>query len=747
MECQKDRPYPLLIRLLMRSPFNFSNKLGRFIIFPFRFPKEASIHAGRCFSVSAAPRENAVYCKPKTTEMYFPKTNFLLLLLACCWACGEPASAPTTSAEQPNPTNMNMTYDDYPVYVGQDLGLRYRPEASDFRLWAPSAEAVRLQLYETATGGTTLSSHPLEKAPQGLWKLQLPGDQLAKYYTFQVQIAGEWLAEVPDPYAVAVGTNGQRAMVVDLAQTNPPGWEKDQRPPLAHPTDIVLYELHVRDLSLHDNSGIQNQGKFLGLTERGTQNPSGQATGLDHILDLGVTHVHLLPSFDYLSVDESRLDEPQFNWGYDPQNYNIPEGSYSTDPADGRVRIREFKQMVQTLHENGLRVILDVVYNHTGITEGSNFNQLVPGYYYRQDTSGGFSNASACGNETASDRDMMRKFMLESVEYWVREYHIDGFRFDLMGIHDIETMNRISERLAAIDSTIFVYGEGWTAGASPLPAERQALKRNTRHLQSVAAFSDDLRDGLKGSVFEHRERGFVSGQEGRDESIKFGIVAATEHPQIDYPAVNYSDAYWAPQPSQCINYVSCHDNHTLLDRLMISNPEADEAELIRMHTLAQTIVLTSQGVPFLHAGTELLRTKEGEENSYKSPDTINRLDWSRRDRYAGVFDYYRQLIQLRKNHPAFRMRSTPMIQQHLEFLDLAEPQLVGYTIRDHANGDDWSDILVLFNGRAEARKVPIPTGPWTVVLQENAVNEAGLARVTAAELELPRQSAMILMKR
>ncbi len=680
--------------------------------------------------------------------MYIPKMlNLLVLLLVLtCWSCGENTATSTEQPDQQNSKAMNAAYDDYPVYVGTDLGLSYSPTASNFRLWAPSADAVRLHLYDQDLGAQASATHDMEKAPQGLWKFKLPDDQLGKYYAFQVQVEGQWLEEVPDPYAVAVGTNGKRAMVVDLAQTNPAGWEQDQRPALAHPTDIVLYELHIRDLSLHENSGIENKGKFLGLAERGTKSPSGKATGLDHIKDLGVTHVHLLPSFDYMSVDESRLDEPQFNWGYDPQNYNIPEGSYSTNPADGNVRIREFKEMVKTLHENGLRVVLDVVYNHTGVTEGSNFNQLVPGYYYRQDTTGGFSNASACGNETASDRDMMRKYMLESVEYWVKEYHIDGFRFDLMGIHDVETMNMISDRLAAIDPTIFVYGEGWTAGASPLPVERQALKRNTTQLKAVAAFSDDLRDGLKGSVFEHKEQGFVSGQTGREESIKFGVVAATQHPQIDYPAVNYSDAYWAPQPSQCINYVSCHDNHTLLDRLMISNPEADEAELMRMHTLAQTIVLTSQGVPFLHAGTEMLRTKDGEENSYKSPDAINRIDWSRKDKYENVFNYYRSLIALRKNHPAFRMPTTAMIREHLRFLELSEPQLVGYTLNGNANGDDWKDILVLLNGNTSAKKVAVPQGTWTVVVKSGQVDEKGLGTVSASEVEVPQQSAMILMK-
>ena len=673
--------------------------------------------------------------------MRLPNYYLFLLFAISITACMNDASNSSSPTQQDL-----LAYEDYPVYEGSDLGLSYSPSAAHFRLWAPSAGAVRLQLYEKSSGGDALQKVDMKKGDNGTWTATLDGDQKGKYYTFQTQVKGQWNQEVPDPYAVAVGVNGRRAMVLDLAETNPEDWKKDERPPLQYPTDIVLYELHVRDLSLHENSGIRQKGKFLGLTEKGTRSPEGLKTGLDHLKELGVTHIHLLPSFDYLSVDESKLDEPQFNWGYDPQNYNVPEGSYSTDPEDGAVRIREFKQMVQTLHQNGLRVVMDVVYNHTGVTETSNFNQLVPSYYYRQDSTGGFSNASACGNETASERAMMRKFMLESVEYWVKEYHIDGFRFDLMGIHDIETMNLISERLHAIDPSIFIYGEGWTAGASPLPFEKQALKHHTLQLKSIAAFSDDLRDGLKGSVFEHQERGFVSGKVGREESIKFGVVAATEHPQLVYGRVNYSKAPWAPEPYQCINYVSCHDNHTLWDRLKISNPAADEAELIRMHTLAQTIVLTSQGVPFFHAGTEMLRTKNGDENSYKSSDTINRLDWSRKQTYRPVFEYYRQLIQLRKNHPAFRMPNKAMIQQHLQFLDIREAQLVGFQLRDHANGDSWKEILVLYNGNASAKEVTIPKGLWTVVLKQNKISEKGLETVMGDKVSIPKQSAMILMQ-
>ncbi len=636
------------------------------------------------------------------------------------------------------------SFEEYPYYEGDDLGINYSLEGSVFKLWSPPAHEVKLRIYLEGSGGEATIERKMIRGINGVWETKIEGDINGQYYTYQVNIKGVWLNEVPGPYARAVGVNGKRAMVISLLETNPEGWENDQRPPLQNLTDIIIYELHVRDLSTHPNSGISNKGKFLGLTESGTKSPEGESTGLDHIKELGVTHVHLLPSFDFKSIDETALHQNKFNWGYDPQNYNVPEGSYSTNPNDGATRISEFKKMVQTLHQNDLRVIMDVVYNHTGDTELSNFNQLVPGYYYRQDKTGGFSNASACGNETASERAMMRKFMVESVKYWATEYHIDGFRFDLMGIHDIETMNLITQELEKIDPTIFVYGEGWTAGDSPLPLERRAIKHNTVNLSEVAAFSDDLRDGIKGHWSDHEDQGFASGKPGLEESVKFGVVASTHHPQINYKVVNYSNAPWANQPYQTINYVSCHDNHTLLDKLAISNKEASEEELIRMHKLSIAIVLTSQGIPFLHAGVELLRTKQGEENSYQSHDTINQIDWSRKAQYKPVFEFYRDLISLRKNHPAFRMPNVDMINHYLKFLDLNQPNMVGYMIDNHANGDEYNNILVLFNGSKEERKVQIPEGNWKLILGSENIDEEGLRNISGIQLKIPAVSAYIL---
>lgn len=659
----------------------------------------------------------------------------LLLLIIVLFACRSLPPAPVG------------TFTSYPEYTGSDLGMTYNPQRSIFKLWAPSATAVRLRLYAAGESPSPEQTVLLKKGNSGVWDITLEGDQQGKFYTVQVQHAGRWLAETPDPYAKAVGTNGRRGQIIDLSATNPAGWAQDKRPEQKNFNDIILYELHVRDASISPTSGIRNKGKFLGLTEKGTKSPDGQATGLDHLKELGITHVHLLPVFDFRSIDESRPNDARYNWGYDPEHYNTPEGSFSTNPADGAVRIREFKQLIQALHAAGIRVVMDVVYNHTGgPNDQSVFNRIEPGYYYRQKTDGSWSDASACGNETASERPMVRRFMLESMKYWVQEYHIDGFRVDLMGIHDIETMNRISAELHAIDPTIFLYGEGWTAGSSPLPDSLRALKANTSKLDRIAAFSDDMRDAIKGQVFTPTQKGFVSGNPDLKESLKFGIVASVQHPQIQYDKVNYSKAPWALEPFQTITYAECHDNHALWDRLAIAAPEAGETERIRMQKLAAAIVLTAQGVPFLHAGTEMLRTKKGVENSFESPDSINQIDWSRKARYAEVFDYFKNLIRLRKNHPAFRLTSSEQIRKHLRFLDTVDPNFVAYQISDHANGDTWRDILVLYNGSGILQDFTLPAGQWTVALDLKAINEKGLRTMRNNMVQVQPISAMVLFR-
>jgi pullulanase len=635
-------------------------------------------------------------------------------------------------------------YSDYPVYTGNDLGVRYSPQQTIFKVWAPKADEVTLRLYQAGDGGEAISTANMTKSVNGTWDLSIKKDLKNKYYTFQVKQDGKWLLERPDIYARAAGVNGNRGMVVDLHATDPLNWSTDKKPVLKNPTDIIIYETHVRDISIGPNSGITNKGKFLGLTETGTKSPDGEATGLDHIKALGVTHIHLLPSFDFNSVDETKPQDNKYNWGYDPLNYNVPEGSYSTNPYDGNVRIKEFKQMVQALHKNGLRVILDVVYNHTSDIANSNFTQFAPGYFYRQNANGTFSNATGCGNEVASERAMVRKFMVESVMYWAKEYHLDGFRFDLMGVHDIQTMNQISDALHKIDPTIFIYGEGWTAGDSPMPEARRAVKKNMAKLNNVAAFSDDIRDGIKGGWGDLKEKGFVSGGAGKAESVKFGIVASTQNSQVDYSKVNYSKAPWAAAPYQTITYVSCHDDNTLFDRLKISNPKASEADLIKMDKLANAIVLTSQGVSFLHSGVELLRTKKGIANSFNSPDSINQIDWGRKSKYKAVFEYYRALVALRKHHPAFRMPTTVMIQNNLKFLEGSNDGLIAYTISNNANGDTWKNILVILNGNTSAAAFKLPAGSWTLAADENTISEKGIKKAGSGDLVIPATAAYIL---
>jgi pullulanase len=638
----------------------------------------------------------------------------------------------------------DLSFDEYPVYPEENLWLQYSPKETTFSLWSPVADDVVVHLYEQGDGGKKLRSVSMKESVPGLWRKTVKGDLNGTYYTFQVKLKGEWLDETPGIYATAVGVNGQRAMVLDLPSTNPDGWEKDKGPKVNYPNEAIIYELHVRDLTTHQNAGSTYPGKYIGLVESGTLGPNGVTTGIDHLQELGITHVHLLPSYDHYSIDESKLDSAQFNWGYDPQNYNVPEGSYSTDPNRAEMRIMEFKEMVKGFHDADIGVILDVVYNHTGRTDESNFNQEVPGYYYRFNEDGTRSDASACGNETASERAMMRKFIVESVCYWAREYHLDGFRFDLMGIHDIQTMNEVAAALKKINPDIFVYGEGWTAGGSPLSEEQQALKKNTKKLINVSAFSDDIRDGLKGSVFIDTSRGFVSGAANMEASIRFGVVGSIDHPQIDYTAVNYSKAPWANEPWQAISYVSCHDNHTLFDKLNVSRPDATAEEIKAMHKLSNAIVLTSQGVSFLHAGVEMMRTKGGEHNSYNLPDEVNQFNWEWKTTNQDVVNYYQSLISLRKNHPAFFMPNAEMVREKLTFLE-TEPGVVGFTIKDHANGDSWQDILVVYNGSLTAKPIPVE-GSWRTAVLGDIFNEKGIGKISG-KVTIPPISMMVAFRK
>lgn len=636
------------------------------------------------------------------------------------------------------------SFEEYPIPEGKLVEMEYSPIETKFTLWAPTAEEVRVLLYDSGNEGSAYQTLSLEMGEDGIWNTSIKEDLKGKFYTFNVKVNGKWLGDTPGIMAKAVGVNGKRAAVIDLRSTDPEGWANDVRPLLKDYADIIVYEMHHRDFSLDSVSGIRNKGKFLALTELGTTTSQGEKTGIDHLKELGVTHVHILPSYDYASVDESKPDKAQYNWGYDPQNYNVPDGSYSTDPYKPDVRIKEFKQMVQALHKAGIRVVLDVVYNHTFNTEESNFERTVPGYFYRQTKDGKPANGSGCGNETASDRAMMRKYMVESVLYWINEYHIDGFRFDLMGIHDIETMNEIRAAVDKIDPSIFIYGEGWAASAPQLDQEELAMKANIYKMPRIAAFSDEMRDGLRGGWDDDRKGAFLIGQPGHEMSIKFGLVGAVKHPQVINDSVNYSKEPWALQPTQMISYVSCHDDMCLADRLKATMPDATDEERASLHKLAETFVFTSQGVPFIFAGDEMMRDKKGIHNSYNSPDSINTIDWRNKTIHHNVFDYVRELITLRKNHPAFRMGDADKVRQYMEFLPVEGSNLVAFILKDNANGDSWKNIIVAFNSRKEPAKLSIPAGRYTIVCKDGKIKQSGMGQVSGNEIIVPARSAMII---
>ena len=607
--------------------------------------------------------------------------------------------------------------------------VSYSPKQTTFKLNAPKKPTLRI--YEAGRGGKVEKKIKMKQISENVWETTISGDLKGKFYTFDIG-----RGETPGVFAKAVGINGKRGAIVDMQTTNPSGWNNDRRLTLKSPADLIIYEMHHRDFSIDASSGLVNKGKFLALTEQ---------KAIKHLKELGVNAVHILPSYDFASIDESNTTTPQYNWGYDPLNYNVPEGSYSFDAEQPTRRILEFKQMVQALHKAGIRVILDVVYNHTFDIEGGNFDRTFPMAYYRYTADGKPSNGSGCGNETASEKPLMRQFILESMKYWATEYHIDGFRVDLMGIHDIETMNLIRKELTAIDPNIFIYGEGWTAGTCAYPTEKLALKAHIKQMPGIAAFSDELRDALRGPFSDDKQAAFLGGIAGFEESIKAGIAGMITHPQVDYTKVNYTKAAWANEPTQMISYVSCHDDMCLVDRLKASIPEAayDMEEVIRLNQLAQTAVFTSQGIPFMLSGEEMLRDKKGVHNSFNSSDEINHLDWNNLKKYPQVFAYYKGLIQMRKAHPAFRLGSAELVRKHLEFLP-TQDCLVAFRLKNHAGGDKWNNIYVVLNGSTNLQSVNIPKGKYTIVANNGVINEAGIGEMEGGEVMIDAQTALIL---
>lgn len=635
---------------------------------------------------------------------------------------------------------------DYEVYTGNDLGAVYSPKMTRFKVWAPEAESVKLNLYKQGEGDNLIDQHIMKKSANGTYVFEKQGDCNGIYYTYTVVNHGEE-QEAVDPYTKAAGVNGQRGMVINLAKTNPQGFEMDGYRNPEHITDAIIYEGSVRDFTMDESSGVFHNGKFLGLTEANTTNHFGEATALDYISDLGITHVQILPAFDFETVDEKN-QKAQYNWGYDPDNYNVPEGSYAVSPYDGAVRIQEMKQMVLALHSRGIGVIMDVVFNHTYRRDDSNLQKIVPGYYYRSDETG-YTNGSGCGNEVASDRPMVQKLIVDSLIYWAKEYHIDGFRFDLMGVLDIDTMNVIAERLKEIRPDIYLYGEGWNGGPSSLAEEKRAFKASAKKMPGIGMFNDDIRDTIKGSVFYDDHLGFVNGGTHLENALRYGITGAVAHPQVDYDA--YGSKPWAKEPGQSINYVSCHDNYTLWDKLSVSCPEASEEKKKAMNRLCAAIVFTSQGVPFIQAGEEFLRSKplpekKGfAENSYNMPDAVNSIKWDNIHEYPDMIAYYKGLMALRKAHPVFRMQSEAEMTQNLCFLSDTPENVVAYLLKGKGADDTPENILVIFNGNDEEILYNLPEGKWKILVDDKTAGADG-KKIISAKADVEPLSALVLEK-
>lgn len=636
---------------------------------------------------------------------------------------------------------------DYEVYTGNDLGAVYSPKMTRFKVWAPEAESVKLNLYKQGEGDNLIEQHIMKKSANGTYVFEKQGDCNGIYYTYTVVNHGEE-QEAVDPYTKAAGVNGQRGMVINLAKTNPQGFELDGYRNPEHITDAIIYEGSVRDFTMDESSGVFHNGKFLGLTEANTTNHFGEATALDYISGLGVTHVQILPAFDFETVDEKN-QKAQYNWGYDPDNYNVPEGSYAVSPYDGAVRIQEMKQMVLALHSRGIGVIMDVVFNHTYRRDDSNLQKIVPGYYYRSDETG-YTNGSGCGNEVASDRPMVQKLIVDSLIYWAKEYHIDGFRFDLMGVLDIDTMNVIAERLKEIRPDIYLYGEGWNGGPSSLAEEKRAFKASAKKMPGIGMFNDDIRDTIKGSVFYDDHLGFVNGGTHLENALRYGITGAVAHPQVDYDA--YGSKPWAKEPGQSINYVSCHDNYTLWDKLSVSCPEASEEKKKAMNRLCAAIVFTSQGVPFIQAGEEFLRSKplpekKGfAENSYNMPDAVNSIKWDNIHEYPDMIAYYKGLMALRKAHPVFRMKSEAEMTQNLCFLSDTPENVVAYLLKGKGADDTPENILVIFNGNDEEILYNLPEGKWKILVDDKTAGADGKKNISE-KTDVEPLSALVLEKK
>lgn len=619
------------------------------------------------------------------------------------------------------------------IYNGNDLGAVYSQDNTIFKVWAPTIDKISVIVYDSFNDKSGLK-YEMNKIENGVWELKLIGNYKNKYYNYLVLNDGIE-RETPDIYTKGVSDNGEKGMIVDFSSINPDNWANHKRPTSINRTESIIYEIHIRDFSSSEDSGIKSKGKYLAFTEKNTKTPNGVITGLDHLKDLGITHVHLLPVYDFASLDETK---EEYNWGYDPYLYNVPEGSYATNSTDGTVRIKEFKTMVQTLHENGICVIMDVVYNHTFTKINSPMDILVPKYYYRTDDDGNYTNGSGCGNEIASEKPMVRKFIVDSIKFWSQEYKIDGFRFDLMALYDIDTIREVENEAKIINPNIIIYGEPWTGGPSSLPEYRQLRKGSQKGMQ-VSVFNDDLRNAIKGDN-DGDGLGFVNGGEGFELEIKKGIVGGIRY--------NNDICNFTKNPGEAINYVSSHDNLCLYDKFEKSNPHNTPFEREKMNRLALSIVLTSQGVPFIQGGTEILRTKQGNHNSYNAGDIINKVSWNRKSEFAETYEYIKGLIALRKSQKVLTLDNENDVRNSLRFLE-SPYNCIAYELTSTIAGD-YSKLLIIHNANKNEIKFNLPdVDIWMILANEFEVNKLGVCRGTKTcqnEILVPSLSTFILCK-
>lgn len=630
--------------------------------------------------------------------------------------------------------------DDAPVGTYEEM--TYTAAGTTFTLWAPAAVQVRVNLYKDGRGGEPTQEIQLKNESKGFWKMHLPSDLKGQFYTFRILYKGNWLNETPGVQARAVGVNGRRAAILDWKLTNPGGWDADVRPEATPFTDMLLYELHLRDFSMGKQSGLVNKGKYLSLTETGSTNSNAFSTGLDHLVDFGVTHVVLLPVFDFDTDDESRPKDVLRNWNYRPVNFTVPEGSYATKPFDPAARILEFKQMVLALHKAGIRVVLDVAFSHTADARESNFALTLPGLCYRLKPDGSFSDASGYGNELATEQPFVRQYLLQTLLYWMREYHVDGFRLDQSGVVDIETINQLRKGIDAVDPTVFLCGDGLSVNASTLPESERGLTANAKSMPGFALFDTDWQSALRGNPNDSTDRGFLSGKTDLEEFVRFGIVGGIRHPQVNAAGAPGFRVDYALSPKEKIQFVSSHVGFTLFDQLNQGRKESMQL-VTRRNMLANSMLMTSQGIPFVHAGEELLQSRGGLPNTAATPDSINHLDWKNKTYYNDYYEFCRGMVELRKLHPAFRMASAQQIQKNLRFLNGTGKGVVAYVLEGHPNGDGWKNILVVHNANNDPVSVQVPPGRWTTVVADGKVDVAGLGELNAEQVSVPGVSTLV----